>query len=194
MAAPVRRAPRLCVASDDKSQDEVGRRALAGSASLHCSTLAPRCAPRAGALRAREREQCQVNRARQAVQPLQTAPLQAAPASSANDGIPSFLRHNVDQTPLELSSKAYSWAEKGANSVHVADKHGQHKQERLATLQLCFNVSGVPELQPKLVIVFRGKGFVPQTEIDAYDKRVVVFFQAKVSARGGCFVLFQKNL
>ena len=103
------------------------------------------------------------------------------PPGSYATGIAPWCRVNVDQVPFEFESDVrYTYDDKGAKAVHVAGAHGQHKESRFGTLQLMVNLSGVAELQPQLVIVFRGQGLkVKQQELDAYDKRVKVYFQRK---------------
>ena len=74
-------------------------------------------------------------------------------------GISQQCRLNVDQVPFEFESDArYTYADKGSNAVHVAGAHGQHKDSRFGTFQVLINLSGVKQLQPQLVVVFRGKG------------------------------------
>jgi hypothetical protein len=103
------------------------------------------------------------------------------PADPHPMGIPSALRLNVDQSPLNLDIDGrYTYDEKGAKAVHVVARHGQHKDSRDATLQILINLSGVRQLQPAVVLVFRGQGRVSQAELDAYDKRVLVYYQKKV--------------
>lgn len=113
------------------------------------------------------------------VGPLQP-PLLDLPVASYPMGIESYCRVNVDQSPFEFDSDmSRTYCTKGNKAVHVASAHGQHKESRFGTFQILVNLSGIRELQPKLVIVFRGQGNVKQQELDAYDKRVIVFFQRK---------------
>jgi len=96
-------------------------------------------------------------------------------------GIPPFARFNVDQVPLQLGEfSKYSYDVTGANSVPVLGRHGEHKDSREATAQVCVNASGVPELQAPLVIVFRGQGKMlsqnERAQLDAISARGLVTF------------------
>ena len=114
------------------------------------------------------------------VGPLQPPLLEDLPVSPYPMGIESYCRVNVDQSPFEFDSDmSRTYCTKGNKAVHVASAHGQHKESRFGTFQILVNLSGIRELQPKLVIVFRGQGRVKQQELDAYDKRVIVYFQRK---------------
>jgi len=90
-------------------------------------------------------------------------------------------RWNVDQVPFCVTDGRNTTLERsGAYVVAVQGRKGEHKSSRDATIQLCINLSGRPSLQPRPVVMFRGKGLrISQAERLAYHPRVVVCFSPK---------------
>ena len=87
--------------------------------------------------------------------------------------------YNIDQSPLMLqtNSEPTTIAQRGAPVVQIATKEGADK--RFATLQITVRLAnGVP--QPRIAIIFRGKGQRRcAEEVAQYDSRVDVYFQPK---------------
>ena len=119
----------------------------------------------------------------------QLTPLQQRLADHASDalrrgvnyGVLPWHRWNVDQVGIVLDIDASrTLDEKGAKSVFVRGRHGQHKESRTATFQIAVNLDGDATLQPRLMIVFRGTGTrIKRVEREAWDARVIVEFQRK---------------
>ena len=94
-----------------------------------------------------------------------------------------FLPHqriNVDQSPLPFAvnmKRTYHRFEEGANprqeKVWISQP-GSGLDKRQCTLQVCFSPVGP---QPKLGIIFRGKGKLSQEEKDSWHPMVDIFFQ-----------------
>lgn len=63
---------------------------------------------------------------------------------------------------------------RGATSVRIAQPESGALKKRQATLQICFRPKGE---QPKIAVIFRGKGNVKASEKQQWDKRVDVYFQ-----------------
>ena len=88
------------------------------------------------------------------------------------------LRLNVDQSPLPFvvnSTRTYEYVEKKDKNHNTwISQPGSGLDKRQCSLQILFRPEGK---QPKLGIVFRGKGFISMDEKLAYHQSVDVFFQ-----------------
>lgn len=107
--------------------------------------------------------------------------------SAGVGGDPTFGRYlpqnvlNSDQVPIRGSEMLNTTYERqGAATVRIAQQKGSDK--RMATLQICVSLDGSPAHslpQPKIAIIFKGKGNVTPQEREQYDPRVDVYFQPK---------------
>ena len=93
-------------------------------------------------------------------------------------------RFNVDQSQLPFvidKTRTYEMIEKGQSKQHKVwiSQPGAGLDKRQCSLQVALRPEG---LQPKLGIIFRGKGRVSPEERAAYHKSVDVFFQDKAWA------------
>lgn len=90
-------------------------------------------------------------------------------------------RWNVDQVPFCVTDGRNTTLERrGTSVVAVQGRKGEHKSSRDATIQLCINLSGRPGLQPRPVVMFRGKGLrISQAERLAYHRSTVICFSPK---------------
>ena len=88
-------------------------------------------------------------------------------------------RFNVDQCPLPFvitTKRTYELVQKGDRFYKVwISQPGSGLEKRQCTLQVCFHPTGK---QPKLAIIFRGKGKrITKEEKEAWHKEVDVYFQ-----------------
>ena len=88
-------------------------------------------------------------------------------------------RMNVDQSPMPFAmnpKRTYELIEENGryHKVWIAQP-GSGLEKRQCTLQICFNPTGI---QPRLAIIFRGKGKrISEEEKSAWHKDVDVYFQ-----------------
>lgn len=85
---------------------------------------------------------------------------------------------NVDQTPLPFTfNKGQGYDKRGTKTVwHQGAQSGLEKRQ--SPVQLTIFADGEPRVKP--LVIFRGQGKrLSKKEKEAYDKRVVVKFQAK---------------
>ena len=88
-------------------------------------------------------------------------------------------RFNVDQSTLPFAittKRTYELIKKGDRYHKVwISQPGSGLEKRQCTLQVCFRPTGK---QPKLAIIFRGKGkWITKEEKAAWHKHVDVYFQ-----------------
>jgi hypothetical protein len=97
---------------------------------------------------------------------------------------------NSDQVPVRASEMSdVTYEKRGADTVRIAQQKGSDK--RMATLQVCVSLDGSAtnrKPQPKIAIIFKGKGNISAAERAAYDPRVDVYFQPKAWMDSGLFV------
>lgn len=94
-------------------------------------------------------------------------------------------RYNVDQTPLPFvisRNKTYHHYDEGVDQhkekVWISQP-GSGLEKRQCTLQVCLRASGE---QPRLAVIFRGKGKVSADEKMAWSPDIDVYFQANAWA------------
>lgn len=99
-------------------------------------------------------------------------------------------RWNVDQVPFCVTDGRSTTLEKrGTRVVAIQGRKGEHKSTRDATIQLCINLSGRPSLQPRPILMFRGKGMrISQAERQAYHPSVEVCFSSKAYYNQECLL------
>ena len=91
-----------------------------------------------------------------------------------------YQRFNVDQSPLpfviEKKSTYEELPDKNESRQHKVwiSQPGAGLEKRQCSLQIVFRPEGQ---QPRIAIVFRGKGFITEDERQAYHKDVDVYFQ-----------------
>lgn len=89
-------------------------------------------------------------------------------------------RYNVDQVPCPFGlSDDKTIEEKGTKTVQIRGCSSIDTEKRMCTLQVLIRARGE---QPKLAIIFRGKGRYLAQEREYYDKRVDVYAQNKAWA------------
>lgn len=82
---------------------------------------------------------------------------------------------NSDQVPFCIGDAVkVTYDRLGAKSVRMSQQSGSDK--RFATLQISVAFGSS---QPRIAIIFKGKGFITDDERARYDKRVDVYFQEK---------------
>jgi len=92
---------------------------------------------------------------------------------------------NSDQVPFSIGDvMTTTYETRGAKAVRISQQPGSDK--RFCTIQICLSLDGNVQCQPMLI--FKGKGNIPQAEREAYDPRVAVFFQEKAWMDGDLFV------
>lgn len=92
-------------------------------------------------------------------------------------------RYNVDQVPCPFTFDAASTIDvKGKETVVIKGCSSIDGDKRFCTLQVCCRPTTTGEIQPRIAIIFRGKGTVYNREVERYDKRVDVYFQPKAWA------------
>lgn len=89
-------------------------------------------------------------------------------------------RYNVDQCPLPFvfsGNRMYEHYDDGVDQNRVKvwiSQPGAGLEKRQCTLQICIRAEGE---QPRIAVIFRGKGFVGQDERLSYHPDVDVYFQ-----------------
>ena len=89
-------------------------------------------------------------------------------------------RYNVDQIPCPFEFSGDTTIDSiGAETVAIRGSKMGEGDKRMCTIQMCCRARGS---QPRIAVIFRGKGQFLKNELGLYDARVDVFAQAKAWA------------
>jgi len=92
-------------------------------------------------------------------------------------------RYNFDQVPMPFEFYGDSTIESvGTRTVAIKGCSSVDGEKRMATAQLCIRAVKNGESQPRLALIFRGKGHFLKKERKLYDPRVDVFANDKAWA------------